>query len=84
MTKGKFPQLKDVEIYPLGEIIGVPVPANLQEMKKIDMDLALDWRMKTREIFQYYFQKGYTAIRLVKSDSEYVYYYQLMKLNEER
>ena len=80
MTGDQFPKITTIDHLTLDPFVQIPVPSMLQEMKQKDMELALDWRLKTREIFQYYFQHGYTAIRLVKSDSPLIYYYQLVKL----
>lgn len=59
----------------------VPVPADITELKEQDLDLAIDWRMKTRAIFQTLFQNGYTAIELVKSSGEPVYHYLVVQKN---
>ncbi|KAB7705655.1 GNAT family N-acetyltransferase [Bacillus aerolatus] len=53
----------------------VPVPKNFQEIKTTNFALALDWRMKTREIFTKLFNAGYAAVKLIKSDDEPVHYY---------
>ena len=59
----------------------VPVPADIAGLKEQDLDLAIDWRMKTRAIFQTLFQNGYTAIELVKSSDESVYHYLVVQKN---
>ena len=41
-----------------GELL-VEVPPIISTIMKRDSDLALDWRLKTREIFQTYFRRGY-------------------------
>jgi predicted GNAT superfamily acetyltransferase len=53
----------------------VPVPTNFQDLKGADHELAIDWRFKTREIFQALFAKGYAAVSLLKSEDEPVHYY---------
>ena len=58
--------------------IEVPVPENIQLIKKKEPDLALDWRMKIRTIFQILFGEGYALVGLKKSN-EGVHYYQLIK-----
>lgn len=57
----------------------LPVPNNFQQMKKNDLQLAIDWRYKTREIFQQAFQNGFTAVQVIKKDQGPVHYYVLTK-----
>ena len=58
--------------------IEVPVPENIQLIKKNEPELALDWRMNIRTVFQTLFGAGYALVGLKKSD-EGVHYYQLIK-----
>src|SRR5690606_10850553 len=44
---------------PESEAIIAPVRADFQSMRKEDMALAIDWRLKTRQIFTEAFKKGY-------------------------
>lgn len=37
----------------------VEIPSDIMSLKKVDMKLAHDWRMRTRLIFTTYFRKGY-------------------------
>jgi len=57
----------------------IPVPANFQAIKKEDHQLAVDWRMKTRQIFRTLFAQGYTTVDLLKSKEELVHYYVLVQ-----
>ncbi|MGG0654934.1 GNAT family N-acetyltransferase [Rummeliibacillus pycnus] len=59
----------------------VPVPADITELKDQDLDLAIDWRLKTRHMFKLLFQEGYTAIELVKSANQPVHHYLAVKKN---
>ncbi|MFC9601315.1 GNAT family N-acetyltransferase [Peribacillus butanolivorans] len=54
----------------------VPVPSDFQTLKKNSSELALSWRMRTREVFTHYFENGWTAVDLFrsKSDSDFCYY----------
>jgi predicted GNAT superfamily acetyltransferase len=45
--------------------IRIEVPANYQAIKTGLPALALDWRLATREVFETYFARGYTAIDFV-------------------
>lgn len=58
----------------------VPVPAHFQKLKKDDPALALDWRLKTRNIFSSAFAGGYIVTDVRRTDGE-VHYYRLIKKN---
>ncbi|MCH6264174.1 GNAT family N-acetyltransferase [Neobacillus citreus] len=64
------------------ELLYVPVPGNIQEIKIQRMSLALEWRMRTREVFTHYFNNGWMATALKKSDQSSLYYYVLQKAIE--
>ncbi|WP_374723828.1 GNAT family N-acetyltransferase [Calidifontibacillus erzurumensis] len=59
----------------------VPIPSNFQRIKKEAFPLAVDWRTKTRKIFQRVFQEGYAAVELLQNTSSPVNYYVLVKRN---
>lgn len=46
------------------ETYGVVVPNNIQELKQHAPDIALDWRLKTRHLFQELITAGYAAVHL--------------------
>jgi len=48
-------------------IVRVEIPNDLQAIKKANMPLALEWRTKTRELFEAYFARGYVAIDFVRA-----------------
>ena len=56
----------------------IPVPTYFQLIKKNEPELALQWRMNIREVFQALFAIGYVVIGLRKSDED-VQYYQFVK-----
>lgn len=79
-----FPELVEFEdsIHRLpvnGLPILIPVPAYFQAIKKEDHQLAVDWRMKTRQIFRTLFAQGYTTVDILKSKDELVHYYVLVQ-----
>jgi predicted GNAT superfamily acetyltransferase len=39
--------------------LALEVPADIQRLKQVDMPLALDWRLRVREAFETYFERGY-------------------------
>jgi predicted GNAT superfamily acetyltransferase len=44
------------------EMVQVEIPVDIQAIRKTDMKLAIDWRNKSREIFEAYFARGYVAM----------------------
>jgi predicted GNAT superfamily acetyltransferase len=48
-------------------IVRVEIPNDLQAIKKANMPLALNWRTRTRELFEAYFARGYEAIDFVRA-----------------
>jgi predicted GNAT superfamily acetyltransferase len=42
-------------------------PADIHPVKTANLALALDWRLKVREAFEYYFDKGYLAVDFISS-----------------
>lgn len=60
------------------EGLEIPVPKNFQAIKKDDPELALDWRMKIRSIFQHLFTGGFVLVDVRKTDFEKVHYYRFV------
>lgn len=50
-----------------------PVPSDFQQLKTSDPTLALDWRYKTRKVFQTLFSQGYVATHLEKGEKIHNY-----------
>jgi len=69
-------ELRETPLNSVG--IEVPVPTHFQMLKKNEPELALDWRMKIRTIFQTLFSDGFAVVGLRKTDQE-VQYYQFVK-----
>ena len=42
--------------------VWVEVPAGFTDMQQESPELALEWRLRTREIFETYFSRGYRAV----------------------
>jgi len=54
--------------YELGlnaEVLLLEIPAEYQQIKALSMELAEEWRLKTRVIFKTYFERGYAVTELV-------------------
>lgn len=45
------------------------VPANFQAIKHSDMPLAIQWRLRTRQLFEDAFSQGYTVTDLLRHDN---------------
>jgi predicted GNAT superfamily acetyltransferase len=43
----------------------VEIPVEIQELKARNLELAKDWRARTRVVFKHYFEKKYTVTRLL-------------------
>ena len=48
-------------------LIRVEIPNDLQAIKKANMPLAQEWRLKTREAFEAYFARGYEVVDFVRA-----------------
>lgn len=46
-------------------VVLVEIPANVQQIKAQNMNLARDWRFLTRAIFETYFDDGYTVVDFI-------------------
>lgn len=56
-------------------VYGLDVPLDFQQLKSEDQSLALDWRLKTRDVFQQLFAAGYAAVQLIpgKYSARYIF-----------
>jgi predicted GNAT superfamily acetyltransferase len=59
---GSTQRLVDYELESDSEVARVEIPVSIQAIRKADLALAVDWRRKTREIFETYFERGYVAV----------------------
>lgn len=48
-------------------VVRIEIPNDMQAIRQADMALALDWRLKTRELFEAYFARGYEAVDFVRA-----------------
>ncbi len=48
--------------------IRIAIPADIQILKENDIDLAVDWRTKTRAALQHYIGRGYIVVDLVREN----------------
>ncbi|MET3696834.1 predicted GNAT superfamily acetyltransferase [Bacillus oleivorans] len=59
----------------------VPIPADFQSIKNSDFELALDWRIKTREVFQGLLAQGFVGEDLIRHPEKHVSYYRFSLRN---
>lgn len=77
-----LPVKTNLHISDQDKVIWVPVPSEFQQIKAVDMKTAIEWRMKTREVFSYYFSQGWTVTQLSKGEVSGLHYYGLIKQKE--
>jgi predicted GNAT superfamily acetyltransferase len=51
----------------------IQIPSDFQSLKAADKDLALEWRLRARELFEWAFAKGYTATDLLLEEGRSFY-----------
>ena len=57
--------VKNITLESSSEVLLVEIPESISKVRDIDLKLALDWRLKTRELFEHYFERGYIAVDFV-------------------
>ncbi|MDC3413777.1 GNAT family N-acetyltransferase [Aquibacillus sp. 3ASR75-11] len=78
-TDKGFPVIADTFDPTAGAI--VPIPTQYQEIKKEDLQLAIDWRYKTRKWIQQLMADGYVAVDLTPNPEEKISLYHFEKRN---
>ena len=58
----RWPECTDVDLTLASPRVAVEIPTGFTEMLAQVPDLAMEWRMATREIFTTYFARGYRAV----------------------
>lgn len=59
------------------DCLSIPIPVNINEIKKEGLDLAIKWREATRDLFLKYIDRGYYIIDFIKDGN--LGYYILVK-----
>jgi predicted GNAT superfamily acetyltransferase len=62
--------------------LSIAVPNQFQEIKKASAELALDWRLKTRDVFQHAFANGWAVVHVTAGDDEAVRHYLLLQRSQ--
>ncbi|PFJ02897.1 GNAT family N-acetyltransferase [Priestia megaterium] len=82
LTDERFPSVRDIDEKLLNDdVVAVAIPSAFQQMKEASPSLALDWRMRTRRVFQTCFAKGFEVTDFMKhpESSAPVHFYILTK-----
>lgn len=85
LNKNGFPILHDFESGDLiqqflyEDVIYIPIPSSFQKLKQKDLEVAIDWRLKTRKAFQLLLNKDWTATRVIRDKQYPICYYQFVK-----
>ncbi|RLE93590.1 MAG: hypothetical protein DRN04_06620 [Thermoprotei archaeon] len=57
--------VKNITLDSSSEVLLVEIPESISKVRDVDLKLALDWRLKTRELFEHYFRRGYIAVDFI-------------------
>ena len=68
--EGAVRRIAAVDLDAAGSVLRVEIPADIQAVKQVDMARAMEWRLKTRQIFETYFERGYQTVDLVRVEEE--------------
>jgi predicted GNAT superfamily acetyltransferase len=82
LTDEGFPSVTGIDEKWLDhDVVSVAIPSAFQQMKEVSPSLALDWRMRTRRVFQMCFAKGFEVTNFMKypESSAPVHFYILTK-----
>ncbi|WCK53393.1 GNAT family N-acetyltransferase [Aneurinibacillus sp. Ricciae_BoGa-3] len=60
-----------------GNLVAIPIPADIQEIKKQSMDQMLCWRREIRAVLTHYLSRGYTVTGFDRVPGGAVHYYLL-------
>ncbi|KXG44222.1 GNAT family N-acetyltransferase [Tepidibacillus infernus] len=86
MNNKGFPVPNEIDITKNEEeYLFIPIPSKFQELKHQDIELAIEWRQKTRLIFIHYFSQGWIVCDFLKMNNEEfagVHFYVLKRKGE--
>ncbi len=72
----QLPSLKITALENVTEpVYSLPVPKDFQQLKQASAELAIHWRLATREVFEALFSQGYIAVRILIKEqwNEYLF-----------
>ncbi|HDD64478.1 MAG: hypothetical protein B6U94_07295 [Thermofilum sp. ex4484_79] len=67
---GGVRKISEIKLDIDSEVVFVEIPGELSKVRDYSLDLANDWRLRTRQIFETYFAKGYYAIELISEKED--------------
>ncbi|MGE6377428.1 GNAT family N-acetyltransferase [Peribacillus muralis] len=74
-----FPFISTYQLETDADVVAIPIPTDIQKIKKDNLHLAMDWRLKTAELFKTYFAKGYVVVGVDREQGEHIQNYLLKK-----
>ena len=60
-------RVKEVDLTAESDLLLVEIPADVNKIRDYSIDLANDWRLKLRPVFETYFSRGYIAVDFISS-----------------
>ena len=78
VNKSHLAKVTDQEV----SCLSVPVPDRFQEIKNSNPALALDWRLKTCEVFEHAFANGWAIVHVTNGPSDAVKHYLLLRRSQ--
>ena len=72
-TEAGFLRVVDLDLTLEDEAVLVEIPRTITDIMAADRELALDWRLRTRELFLAYFDKGYRIEGLHRTEASALY-----------
>jgi len=70
---GAGQRLVEVNLASEDEAVQVEIPANVQSIRKENLALAIDWRLRTREIFETFLARGFVAVDFPRRSTQPVH-----------
>jgi chorismate synthase len=71
--RGDYLECSDWEVNIRNPLTILDMPRDIVQIKKSSMEDAKRWRLATRELFQSYFQAGFTALDLIRRGRDFGY-----------
>ena len=65
VVNGCIRRVEKVKLDLDSEVLLVEIPGDINEMKRYSLDLANEWKLKLRSVFQEYFSRGYVAVDFI-------------------
>jgi len=80
--KNGIPKPSQVDLDKKEKMITVPIPSDIEAIKRINLKIAIEWRLATRKVFTQYLSKGYVVVEFIARREKPVSYYVLTKENK--